>query len=174
MREIESWYPKDFLLRQGQSLDAVVESLKKIQAELQTRLSDTGDDALYKPIAEGKWSLAETADHLVRANNLFSLALERIKEGLEPLVMPRGRVTDDGRAISPDEEAPIAGRMRTALKDDLEASFARLIKAARQLEEIGKLEHICIHQSFFGPMTGLEAMRLMAWHPRHHLRQIPV
>lgn len=110
----------------------------------------------------------------VHANNPFSFVLERVKDGLGPLVMPRGRVTDDGRAISPDEEAPIAGRMRTVQKDGLEVSFARLIKAARQLEEMGKLEHICIHQPFFGPMTGLEAMRLMAWHPRHHLRQVPI
>ena len=154
-------------------METILQSLAGARVELETRLTNTSDTALHQAVAQDKWSPAQIADHLVLTNELFARSMQNAARGQEPITMLKGRVREDGRAVAPAEEEPRGGRSRQTLMEDLEATFTRLIEAALQLEQMGKLEHICIHQGFFGPMTGVEAMRLMAWHTRHHARQIP-
>ena len=179
MPEITALFPKGFLQRQGTSLEACLDSLNRAAALLETNLSRVPDEAFHAPVQPGKWSPAEIADHVVKANHLFTHALEiglqRTRNpGLDVLHMPKGQVTEDGRAISPPEEEPTLGRARAELKADLEASFVQLEHAATTLDQAGGLFTECVDQSFFGPMTGLECLQLMAWHTAHHAKQLSV
>ena len=179
MPEITALFPKGFLQRQGTSLEACLDSLNRAAALLETNLSRVPDEAFHAPVQPGKWSPAEIADHVVKANHLFTHALEiglqRTRNpSLDVLHMPKGQVTADGRAISPTEEEPTPGRARTELNADLKASVARLEEAAKNLAQSGGLDVDCVDQSFFGPMTGLECLQLMAWHTAHHAKQLSV
>jgi uncharacterized damage-inducible protein DinB len=177
--EIAALLPKGFLERQGVTFLTVQSSLERARTLLDANLARVPDGAFHSPVAPGKWSPAEIADHVIKANHLFAHALEiglrRTADGtLEILQMPRGRVTDDGRAIAPTEEEPTPGRPRGALNADLERSFAHLGQAALDLEAANGLRTVCVDQSFFGPMNAQECLQLMAWHTAHHAKQLPV
>ncbi len=153
-------------------------SLERARAFLKASLEYVPDGAFHAPIAPGKWSPAEIADHVIKANHLFTHALEiglrrSTDSSLEFLKMPRGNVTDDGRAIAPSDEEPTPGREREVLDADLEESFAHLIRAAQKLDDVNGLTITCVDQSFFGPMNGHECLQLMAWHTAHHAKQLP-
>jgi hypothetical protein len=179
MPEITELFPKGFLQRQGTNLETCLDSLHRAATLLETNLSCVPDEAFNASVQPGKWSPAEIADHVVKANDLFVKALEiglqRTRNpGLGVLHMPRGQVTADGRAVAPTEEEPTPGRARMELNADLKASVARLEAAARDLDRADGLGVDCVNQSFFGLMTGLECLQLMAWHTAHHAKQLPV
>jgi uncharacterized damage-inducible protein DinB len=170
MTELEAPFDKAFLARQGvvpADLDA---RLRQAAQDFSSALSALDEGAFYVPLAEGKWSPAQIADHVVRANGLFARALERLLEGKDIIRMPKGRVTADGRAISPEE--PLPNRVQTELVQDFAASAERLRAAFGQVAEAGRLGDVCIFQSFFGEMSALELMQLSVWHIRNHGRQI--
>lgn len=178
MPEIAGLFPKGFLARQGETLEAVQSSLERARALLQANISLVPDDGFHAAIAPGKWSPAEIADHVIKANQLFTRALEiglkrSADPGFEMLQMPRGQVTDDGRAIAPSDEEPTPGRSRQALQADLDLSFAHLVRAAQDLQAAHGLGTVCVNQSFFGEMNGQECLQLIAWHTAHHARQLP-
>jgi uncharacterized damage-inducible protein DinB len=176
--EITALLPKGFLERQGVTFQDVQASLERARGFLNATLERVPDGAFHAPIAPGKWSPAEIADHVIKANHLFAHALEiglkrTTDSSLEFLKMPRGRVTDDGRAIAPTDEQPTPGRERHALKADLERSFAHLVQVAQNLNDVNGLTVTCVDQSFFGPMNAQECLQLMAWHTAHHAKQLP-
>ena len=136
-------------------------------------LSEVEETDFYAPVAEGKWSPAELTDHLVKANELFGQALKNVLEDKAIVQMERGKVTDDGRPLSPTAEEPTADRPRSALTEAFEETFEHLRTKGAQVKEVNQLDRVCIDQSFFGPMTGLETLQLCAWHVRHHTKQLP-
>ena len=171
MPELNEYLSKAFLERQGQDLPAVLESLRIARDELSTRLESlTG--ALYCPIRPDAWSPAQTIDHLNVANAFFAKCLERTVLGKSPIIMPRGQITKDGRAINPAGE-PRADRNASDLLRDHLAAFAALETGANAVHAAGLLETVCVIQSFFGPSTALELLRLAAWHTKHHTAQLP-
>jgi uncharacterized damage-inducible protein DinB len=176
--EITALLPKGFLERQGLTFQDVQASLERARTFLKASLEHVPDGAFHAPIAEGKWSPAEIADHVIKANQLFAHALEiglrrTVNPNLEFLKMPRVNITDDGRAIAPTDEEPTPGRERDVLNTDLENSFAHLVRAANDLDGVNGLRITCVDQSFFGPMNGHECLQLMAWHTAHHAKQLP-
>ena len=172
MKEIENYFPKAFLARQGTTFEALKTRLESVGNDFVTALNEADDETLYAPVAEGKWSPAEIADHLVRANRLFSRALDAALSGEEMVEMPRGKVTDDGRPIAPTEEEPESDRARAELTEDFTASVDELSQFGARMQSEGKLEQDCLDHSFFGPMIGLEVLQLAAWHVRHHTKQL--
>jgi hypothetical protein len=171
MPELNGYLPKAFLERQGQDLPAVLESLQAARDELSTRLENL-TDSLYIPIRADAWSPAQIIDHLNGANAFFAKCLERTVLGKSPITMPRGHVTADGRAISPAGEPRADRRFSDLLRDHL-AAFAALKTGANAVHAAGLLETVTVIQSFFGPLTALELLRLAAWHTRHHTTQLP-
>lgn len=167
--EIAAYYPKAFLARQGASPDEVAERLRQVGAAFLAALEPLDDAVFARPVAVGKWSPAQIADHLVRANQLFARAIEGASADGETLRMARGRVTADGRAIAPAEQEPIPNRVRGDLMRDFQTSLERLIGAGQRAEP----GMICLEHSFFGEMTVLEVLQLAAWHVRHHTKQLP-
>lgn len=179
MLEITALLPKGFLERQGLTLEGVQISLERARGLLDTNLESVLDEAFHKPITSGKWSPAEIADHVINVNQLVAHALEiglrRTEDAsLEIVQMPRGRLTDDGRTIAPSGTEPTPGRPRGSLQADLGLSFTHLTRVAHDLNAAGGLGTVCVDQSFFGPMTGLECLQLIAWHTAHHARQVPI
>jgi DinB superfamily len=171
MPELNEYLPKAFLERQGQDLPAVLEGLQVVRDELSQRL-EILTDALYIPIRADAWSPAQIIDHLNHANAFFAKCLERSVQGKSVLTMPRGHITVDGRAINPAGE-PRADRSASDLLRDHLAAFSGLETGAQAVHAGELLETVCVIQSFFGPLTGLELLRLAAWHTKHHTAQLP-
>ena len=173
MKEIEAYFPKDYLARQGGSVDEVVKKLEAGTARFSETLAAVNEPAFRTPVSEGKWSPAEIADHVVRVNKLLAVTLRRTVKGLEPLALPRGKVTSEGRPISPEAGVPEPGRSLEALLGDLQRSREDLTDAAREAEGINKENDLCMVQPFLGPLSVLECLQLASWHVRHHHRQLP-
>jgi DinB superfamily len=169
MPEIQEFLSKSFLERQGKTLEDVIESLQLAKAEFTTKLEQAD---LYEPVAVGKWTPAKIADHLNTANAFFAVCLERVVHNKTTPIMPKGQITEDGRAINPGQE-PRANLGRADLQRNHEIAFRALDRYAKKLETPILLETICVTQSFFGELTTLEVLRLCAWHTRHHAAQIP-
>ena len=170
VKEIDEHFPKAFLARQGVTLAALQARLEVVGDDFVTTLDAVNEVAFYRP-EPGKWSPAQLADHVVRAGGLFAYALKRACDGREVLVMPRGKVTEDGRAVAPGEE-PAADRDRADLLRDFQAMLVRTEAAAERAAQADLLDTVCLDQSFFGPMTGLECLQLSVWHVRHHTKQL--
>jgi hypothetical protein len=170
MPQIPEFLSKTFLEQQGNTLEAVLEQLESARTEFSAKLERAN---LYEPVAQGKWTPAKIADHLNTANAFFAVCLERAVHDKKPLVMPKGHVTDDGRAINPGQE-PRANVSREDLGRNHDIAFEALTRYAKRLETPALQMTICVTQSFFGELTTLEVLRLCAWHTRHHAAQIPV
>jgi DinB superfamily len=168
MIEIQDYLSKAFLDQQGITLEQVLESLHNAKTEFTTKLEQAN---LYEPVAEGKWTPAKIADHLNTANAFFAVCLERAIHDKKPLVMPKGHVTNDGRAINPGQE-PRANLSREDLQRNFEITFEAFDRFAKKLELPELQMKICVTQSFFGELTTLEVLRLCAWHTRHHAAQL--
>lgn len=173
MKEIEAHYPKAFLARQGATFKDLESRLKTVVATFTGAVELLEDAIFYKPIVQDKWCPAEIADHVVKANKLFTRALKTALRGDDIIQMARGRITDAGLPISPREAEPLPTRERADLARALSETASELIEAARESHEAQKLADQCIDHAFFGPMTGLEVLQLAAWHIRHHEKQLP-
>ncbi len=171
MPELNEYLSKAFLERQGQGLPTVLESLQAARDGLSTHFEGL-TDALYVPIRTGAWSPAQIIDHLNHANTFFAKCLERTVQRKPVFTMPRGHLTNDGRAISPAGE-PRADQSASELLRDHLAAFAVLETGANAVHAAGLLETVCVVQSFFGPLTALELLQLAAWHTKHHTAQLP-
>jgi DinB superfamily len=168
MIEIQDYLSKAFLERQGVTLEQVLESLHQAKSEFTDKLERAN---LYEPVMAGKWTPAKITDHLNTANAFFAVCLERAIHDKKPLVMPKGHVTDDGRAINPGQE-PRANLSREDLKRNFEITFEAFDRFAKKLEMPELQMKICVTQSFFGELTTLEVLRLCSWHTRHHAAQL--
>ncbi len=169
MPEIKDYLSKTFLEQQGITLEQILESLQAAKSEFSSKLERANLD---EPVEQGKWTPAKIADHLNTANSFFAVCLERVLKNKQPIVMPRGHVTEDGRAINPGQE-PRANVSREDLQRNHEIAFEALIRYATKLETPVLQTTICVTQSFFGELTTLEVLRLCAWHTGHHAAQIP-
>lgn len=169
MPEIKDYLSKTFLEQQGVTLEQVLENLHRAKTEFSTKLEQAD---LYEPVMLGKWTPAKIADHLNTANSFFAVCLERVLKNKPSILMPKGHVTQDGRAVNPGQE-PRANVSREDLQRNHEIAFEALIRYATKLETPVLQTTICVTQSFFGELTTLEVLRLCAWHTGHHAAQIP-
>lgn len=149
-------------------LEQVLKSLHQAKSEFTEKLERAN---LYEPVVEGKWTPAKIADHLNTANAFFAVCLERAIHDKKPLVMPKGHVTDDGRAINPGQE-PRTNLSREDLQRNHEIAFEAFDRFAKKLETPELQMKICVTQSFFGELSTLEVLRLCAWHTKHHAAQL--
>ncbi len=168
MPELQDYLSKAFLEQQGVSLAQVFESLNGAKSEFTANLEQAD---LYEPAAAGKWTPAKIADHLNTANAFFAVCLERAVKDKPAIIMPKGHLTDDGRAINPGQE-PRSNLSREDLQRNFEIAFEALMRYAKKLETPELQDKICVTQSFFGELSTLEVLRLCAWHTRHHAMQL--
>ena len=173
MKEIEAYFPKDYLARQGGSVDEVMKKLEAGTARFSEALAHLDETILHQSVSEGKWSPAEIADHVVRVNRNITRAIQRTTQGLGPLDLPRGKLSSEGRPISPESGLPEPGRPLEALLSDLQETQEAVTNAAREAENAHKENEQCMVQPFLGPMSVLECFQMVSWHVRHHHRQLP-
>jgi len=177
MPQISEYFDKSFLEREGSDLGTVLLSLERSKQKFLATLEGVPDEHLQLAPAEGKWSPAQIADHVVRVNQIcvvaLNLSLERAKNPTLPIpTAPKGRLSSEGKPIAPDEEQPRAGRTRAELVADLEQSVKQLEHIGPPIEAAGQLDKLARELPFFAPMTALELLRLASWHMRHHARQL--
>lgn len=139
----------------------------------------------HEPAAEGKWSAAEEALHIVLAYEI-GLAGSAGGPGMQmrvspgwarlsrllvlPVILrtswfPRG-------ATAPREVRPPAAEARGLTREQLEARLrlvagnaANGLRAADVRETVPRFVH-----AYFGPVSPLTALRLLSAHTRHHTR----
>jgi len=177
MPQITEYFDKSFLEREGPDLGTVLQSLEKSKQKFLSTLEGVSDEALQRSPAEHKWSPAQVADHVIRANLFFlealELALERADNPSIPIpTAPKGRLSSEGKPLAPEEEAPRAHRSRAELVENLEQSVRQIEHIGPQLEAAGQLDKLARELHFFAPMTALELLRLASWHLKHHVRQL--
>ncbi len=171
MPELENYLPKTFLELQGQTLPEVLTNLHKARDEFITKLEGLPEDLLHTRNNPEKWSAGEITDHINVSNGFFAKCLERCINQKQPLVMPKGHVSNDGRAQNPASE-PRTDQTHTGLMLEFQAAINALEQHAQTCETQHLMSEICVIQSFFGALNCLEVLQLCAWHTAHHAKQI--
>ena len=101
MKEIEAYFPKDYLARQGGSVDEVMKKLEAGTARFSEALTHLDETTLHQPVSEGKWSPAEIADHVVRVNRNITRAIQRTTQGLRAFRLAAGQALERRAAHFP-------------------------------------------------------------------------
>lgn len=170
---IAEYYPKTVFSKRYPGLTEAVSGLTSASERLCGLLADLTPEDLQRPVAPGKWSPAEVADHLVLVNELFVRVIDSAQvPGSSPYLMPKGRLGEDGKAISAPEGEPRSGRAGEELSADIRRSTAALLESARHAREVGKLDEVCLVHAFFGDMSAAECVQMAAWHMGRHLRKL--
>ena len=172
--EIKDYSSKAFLAKQGKDFDELEPHFEaSVQAFIQA-LAQLDDQAFYRPIARGKWTAAEIADHIIRSQDVFAGAMAAVLADEPVLVMPKGYLSEEGQPVSPENQAPIPRRARADLSKELLSSYTQLKGLANQAAQKGQLERPCMVHAFLGELSIFEALQLSCWHIRHHRKQLPL
>lgn len=140
-------------------------------AEVIARLEALGEERMTAPVAPGKWSPLQVADHLHRVNLVAIDGIRRVGAGEEPVRTERGHVgADGGLLMGLAGAAPAAQPDFASVAADLRRSNAALIEAAAQAEGAGLTATVVNVNPFFGELTPLDSVRMAALHARHHIR----
>lgn len=164
---------------------AALEEHDQVLAEYLTRLRSVPMERWHEPAAEGKWSPAEEALHLVLAYEIgitgctggsgMRLMVPPAWAWLSRTVMlpvilrtrsfPRGaRAPREVRPASLDARGMTKGVLEARLRQ-VATDAAQAIRAADERRPMPRLVH-----AYFGPLTPLTTLRLLSAHTRHHAR----
>lgn len=171
MKQIEEYFPRELLERFGASVAEAGAHAEAAVAEVIARLEGIGAERMSAPVAPGKWSPLQVADHLHRVNELAIDGIRRVSEGEEPVRTERGYVSaDGGLVVSLAAAEPVAEPVFARVVADLRRSTAALVEAAAQAEGVGLAAAVVNVNPFFGELTPLDSVRMAALHARHHIR----
>lgn len=172
MRQIEEYFPRQLLERYGSTVaEAGAEATKAVDGVI-GRLEALAPERLSQPVAPGKWTPLDVADHLHRVTLLYLEGLRQATQGEQPERHERGFVADDGAlmALVPGAE-PVPGRSLTDVVADLRASTAALTDAAEAAVASGAAQSIAHVNPYFGELTPLGTVQMAALHARHHRKR---
>lgn len=171
MKQIERYFPRELLERQGATVEEAESSLWRALEAFITQFEGLAPERVARPLREGGWSLVEYADHLYRVHLVF---LEGIELGVrgEPVVQhPRGFLSTTGGLVTLPAGEPVAGRPPPEVISDLRTSATELIAGARQAVRAGAGDRVCHVNPYFGELTALGCLQMAAVHANHHRRQ---
>jgi len=144
----------------------------------------TESDAWTRPTADGKWSPAQVAQHLL-------LAVEAVKRELDQgapmrFVLPAWKRFLLSRTILPGLLAtgrfPAGARAPREIRPALpttsrEEALRRLERAAAEFEaacrQAPDFEKVRLGHPYFGALPATDLIRILAWHTLHHRAQLP-
>lgn len=171
MKQIEEYFPRALLERYGASVAEAGAHAEAAVEEVMARLEALGEERMAKPVAPGKWSPLQVADHLHRVNLVAIDGIRRVKGGEEPVRTERGYLGPDGGLVVglPGAE-PAANPDFASVAADLRRSNAALVEAAALAEGEGLTATVVNVNPFFGELTPLDSVRMAALHARHHIR----
>lgn len=162
------FFANTLIVQQGRTLAEVGRSLYANLESYLTLANDLSKTQFYTPAKNGNWTPADITDHLHRANLLYRKAVLRASRDEEPIMLPVGQLTDDGKMVAEVALPNPAGRSRSELLGTLSLSVDELVAVGQEAESFGKLEIVCLTGGFFGPLTGLAVLGLASAHIRHH------
>lgn len=172
MNQIKEYFPRSLLERYGLSVAEAHSSAVKAVDEFITRLEQLEAATLEAPVAPGKWSPLEVADHLHRATLLFIAGVEGATRGEEPRRHEKGSIAPDGALeVQVPGAAPISGRSLLDVSTDLRDSTATLARAVRAANVQGAEERVAQVNPYFGELTPLGCLQMAALHARHHRKR---
>ncbi|MFC4424905.1 DinB family protein [Deinococcus navajonensis] len=169
---LTSYLPKDIFFNPDRALQEDLEGAREELATFLKWLDHVPEDRFHLPVAPGKWSPAEFADHLAKGNWLFTRRLLEHQPGQPLEHVGYGAVFPDGRVVAHAGMEPTPGRDREALMADLRASAAALEEAMHGYREAGRMDEVCVPHQYFGPLTARETMQLAMVHYQRHLNQL--
>lgn len=170
-KQIEEYFPRALLERYGDDLGAAAARAEAAVEEVISRLQQFGPEHANLPVAPGKWSPLQVADHLHRVNLIAIQGMERVKSGGEPVRTERGSIGSDGGLLMGLSGAePEDGLTLEGVAADLRESNRALAVAAREAVASGLADVVVNVNPFFGELTPLDSLRMAALHARHHTK----
>lgn len=172
MEQIKEYFPRALVERYGDDLIAASAQAEAAVEDVIARLEALDPKRAAAPVASGKWSPLEVADHLHRVNLLAIEGIERVSRGEEPVRNERGSVAADGGLVVGLVGAEPAADLNLAdVAADLRSSNAALAEAAVAAEASGLGATVVNVNPFFGELSPLDSVRMAALHARHHIRK---
>lgn len=172
MQRIEEYFPRELLERYGADVAAAGAHAEAAVEEVIAHLMVLPEGELTAPVAPGKWTPLQVADHLHRVNLLAIAGLERVGLGEEPLYVEPGSIGEDGGLVVGLEGAlPASDLELVKVVADLRSSTTALVEAAVAAEGAGLAGVTVNVNPFFGELTPLGSVQMAALHARHHLRR---
>ncbi|CAA9587390.1 MAG: hypothetical protein AVDCRST_MAG86-3796 [uncultured Truepera sp.] len=172
MSPIKQFFPKTMLGQQGHTLKEVEVKLRVNLERYKVVLGYLTSAQCFAPVAPNKWTPAEITDHLYRANQ-YHEAVAQLCRGNPPLVLPLGKLTEEGTMVTEAALPDVGGKVLLQAVEMLSVGVEDLIAAAQRAEHLDKVGGVCLTSGFFGPLTGLERLQLASAHIAHHTRQLP-
>lgn len=170
-RQIEDYFPRELLQRYGDDLAAAQARAEAAVEEVISRLQQFGQEHASVPVAPGKWSPLQVADHLHRVNLIAIQGIERVSGGQEPVRTERGYIGSDGGLLMGLMGAePREGLTLEGVAADLRESNRALAVAAQEAATAGLADVVVNVNPFFGELTSLDTVRMAALHARHHTK----
>ncbi|MFA5550459.1 MAG: DinB family protein [Trueperaceae bacterium] len=172
MEQIKEYFPRALLERYGESLEDASAHAAAAVEEVVARLAALSPQQAAAPVAPGKWSPLQVADHLHRVNLLAIEGIARVSRGEEPVRTERGSVTaDGGLVVGLTGAEPAADPSLAQVTADLRSSNAALAEAAVAAQASGLGAEVVNVNPFFGELSPLDSVRMAALHARHHIRK---
>lgn len=172
MDQIEEYFPRGLLERYGDSLAAAGSHAEAAVEEVISRLEEMGEERRATPVAPGKWTPLQVADHLHKVNVVAKQGMERVMGGEQVVRTERGYIgTDGGLIVGLAGAEPGADPELAQVAADLRASNRALLEAAVAADAAGLTATVVNVNPFFGELTPLDTVRMAALHARHHIRQ---
>ncbi len=167
--QIQDFFPPAMFAQPGQTYEEAENELHRAVDSFKAWLSDMGE-TLHAPVAPGRWSPAEYADHLVKTNRFMTRLLERADAGEYLPDLEKGSLRE-GVPMSAQAIWPQPGRALTALLEDVDSSVAALLVAAKRLHSV-RPSDTCIPNWFFGRLRPLEVVQHTVMHFGRHTPQL--
>lgn len=172
MRQVEEYFPRALLERYGATVaEAGVEAARAVEGVI-ALLEALPAPRLSEPVAPGKWTPLEVADHLHRVTLLYLDGIVAARRGERPVRHERGWMADDGAltALLPGAEPRPDVDLATVARD-LRSSTAALVEAAAEAVAAGAGESVCHVNPYFGELSPLGVVQMAALHARHHRKR---
>ncbi|MDP9765200.1 DinB family protein [Deinococcus enclensis] len=169
---LTSYLPKEIFYTSTRTFEEDLNGAREGMTAFLAWLERVPAEDFHVPVAPGKWSPAEFADHLAKGNRLFTRRLLEHQDGQRLEDVGYGAVFPDGRVVAHAGMEPTPGRNREDLVAELRASAAALEEAMQEYRQAGRLDEVCVPHQYFGPLTARETMQLAMVHYLRHLGQL--
>ncbi|ASN82583.1 DinB family protein [Deinococcus ficus] len=169
---LTSYLPKEIFYTATRTFEEDQDGAREGLATFLVWLDQVPPERFHVPVAPGKWSPAEFADHLAKGNWLFTRRLQEHQDDQPLADVGYGAVFPDGRVVAHAGMEPTPGKERESLITELRASAAALEEAMQQYRQAGRLDEVCVPHQYFGPLTARETMQLAMVHYQRHLGQL--
>ena len=162
---------------------ALLNDIVRVRQELLSRIEDLAPETVMRAPPGGGWSVAEIAEHLVRAEDYGIVGLWSALPDTDDAPTPlseelASRTIDEVFFDLPDQvDAPPAvepeagGRPFAYWVARLRSHDAVIAELARAMERVGPDRVIYPHH-IAGPLDGAQRLQFFRWHLERHVAQV--